>query len=117
MKLNSTGSFYYLNGHYWSYNTKLTDRFKGYSVYNGTYYSATTSKHQAKLCSYEPIFDIVLTQCDYGNWDVKEMIKNEIDYIKYQIKNLEPKRNTKKKLLTIAQLITKLEILEKLISE
>lgn len=117
MKLNSTGSFTYSNGHYWSYDTKLTDRFKGYSIKNNTYYSATTSKHQAKIRSYEPLFDIVLTQCDYGDWDVKEMIKNEIDYIKWQIKKLELKRNTQKKLDTITELTTKLELLVSLVSE
>ena len=37
MKLNSTGSFTYSNGCYWSYDTKLTDRFKGYSIINNTY--------------------------------------------------------------------------------
>lgn len=116
MKLNSTGSYSYSNGHYWSYDTKLTDTFKGYKIYNGTWYSATTAKHQAKL-RYEYSYDITLTQCGYGDWDAEQMIKDEIDYIKNQIKTLEPKRNTQKKLDTIAELTSKLELLESLVSE
>lgn len=116
MKLNSTGSYSYSNGHYWSYDTKLTDTFKGYKIYNGTWYSSTTAKHQAKL-RYEYSYDITLTQCSYGDWDAEQMIKNEIDYIKNQIKTLEPKRNTQKKLDTIAELTSKLELLESLVSE
>ena len=116
MKLNSTGSFTYSNGCYWSYDTKLTDRFKGYSIINNTYYSVTTSKHQAMIRSYEPLFDIVLTQCGYGDWDVKAMIKEEIDYIKWQIEKLEPKRNTQKKLDTITELTSKLKLLENLVT-
>lgn len=116
MKLNSTGTYYFLCGCYWSYRTKLTDIFKGYKILNNTYYSVTTSKHQSKLrCEYD--YDIELTQCTFGNWDAEQMIKNEINYIKNQIKTLEPKRNTQKKLETITELTSKLEFLQSLVSE
>lgn len=115
-KLNSTGSYYYQDGNYWSYSTKLTDTYKGYKIYNGTRYSATTAKHQAAL-RYEYDYDIILTQCSYGNWDCKEMIQAEINHITRQIEQLQSKRNTQKKLQTLAELQEQLQFLSGLLDE
>lgn len=116
MRLNSTGTLTYSNGSYWSYDTKLTDTYKGYKIYNGTRYSATTSKHQCTV-RREYNYDIELTCCSYGDWDVVEMIKREINYIRQELKTLETKRNTQKKLETVKQLTEQKEFLENLISD
>lgn len=116
MRLNSTGTLSYSNGSYWSYDTKLTDTYKGYKIYNGTRYSATTSKHQCTVRS-KYYYDIELTCCSYGDWDVVEMIKREINYIRQELKTLETKRNTQKKLETVKQLTEQKEFLENLISD
>ena len=96
-KLNTTGSYYFSDGHYWSYDTKLTDTYKGYKVFNNTYYSATTRKHQAD-CKYDYSYDIELTDCSYGDWDCLEMIKREIESLQSQLQQRQAqKRNTAKK--------------------
>lgn len=116
-RLNSTGSYYYNDGHYWSYNTKLTDSYKGYNIMNSTYYSATTSKHQCN-CRYDYSYDIELHNCDYGNWDAKEMIQAEINDLKYQLENRKAqKRNTQKKLDDIEYLTKQIDFFENLIQE
>lgn len=115
-KLNSTGSYYTANGKYWSYDTKLTDTYKGYRIFNNTFYSMTTRKHQSD-CKYGLSYEIELTQCGYGDWDCVKSIQNEIDYIEAQLKTLETKRNTQKKLETVKQLTEQKEFLENLISD
>lgn len=77
MKMNTTGSYSYSGGKYWSYSTKLTETFKGYRFINLTRYSATTSKHQHDL-KQRYCYDFILTQCDYGDWDIRKMIADEI---------------------------------------
>lgn len=116
-KLNSTGSYTYSNGHYWSYNTKLTDSFKGYKIFNATRYSATTAKHQC-YCKQDFYYDIELHCCSYGNWDVVEMIKREIEDLQYQLeKRQAQKRNTERKLQDIKDLTAQIEFLTNLIKE
>ena len=94
-RLNSTGSYQYFSGKYWSYDTKLTDTYKGYRVFNNTYYSATTRKHQS-YCLREENFDFELNNCGYGNWNVEECIKREIDSLKYQLQKRQQQRKTAK---------------------
>lgn len=49
-KLNSTGSLWLdANANAYSYNTQLTGNYKGLSVFNNTFYSRTTRKHQAQF--------------------------------------------------------------------
>ena len=116
-KLNSTGSYSYQNGHYWSYDTKLTDTYKGYRIFNNTYYSATTRKHQCK-CRYDYSYDFELNNCSYGDWDCLEMIKREIEDLKYQLeKRQSQKRETEKKKEDIKNLSSQIEFLENLIKE
>ena len=94
MKLNTTGSYTYSDGKYWSYSTKLTETFKGYRFINLTRYSATTSKHQCDL-KRRYNYDFILTQCDYGDWDIKKMIADEIKNNNYLISIELKKRTTK----------------------
>lgn len=116
-KFNTTGSYYYNDGHYWSYDTKLTDTYKGYKLFNATWYSATTAKHQSK-CRYDYSYDIALHVCSYGDWDCLEMIKREIDDLKDQLeKRKAQKRETEKKKQDIQELSAQIEFLENLIKE
>lgn len=116
-KLNSTGSFWQeSNGEYWSYDTKLTDNYKGYKIFNYTYYSATTRKHQ---CYVNRVYnyDIALHCCSYGNWDCLEMIKKEIQDLKHQLEKRQSQRNTTKKKEDINYLTNQINLLENIIKE
>ena len=93
-KLNPTGSYYFANGEYWSYDTKLTDTYKGYRFINLTKYSVTTSKHQSDLKS-RTSYDFILTQCSDGNWDIVKMIRYEIEHNNELITDELQKRTTK----------------------
>ena len=93
-KMNTTGGYYYSDGEYWSYSTKLTETYKGYNFINLTRYSTTTSKHQHDLRERYN-YDFVLTQCDYGNWDIKAMIQDEVKHNNKLISEELKKRTTK----------------------
>lgn len=117
IKLNSTGSFWQdSNGEYWSYDTKLTDNYKGYKIFNYTYYSATTRKHQ---CYVNRVYnyDIALHCCSYGNWDCLEMIKKEIQDLKHQLEKRQSQRNTEKKKQDIAELTNEINKLENILNK
>ena len=106
-KLNSTGSLWLNNdGYAFSYNTQLTNHYKGLRVFNNTFYSMTTRKHQAQFNRNS--FELVLTTCDYGTRlttdEVEQAIKYEIDYIDDCLFELSKKRNTNKKQVTIKEL-------------
>ena len=117
IKLNTTGSYYRQDGHYWSYDTKLTDSYKGYKVFNATYYSSTTCKHQS-YTRQEYNYDIELHNCSYGNWDVKDCIEKEIQDLEWQLKQRqEQKRNTQKKQDDIKNLKEQIEFLSNLIKD
>ena len=115
-RLNSTGSLSYLNGSYWSYNTKLTDSYKGYNIFNDTYYSATTRKHQCYV-NREYNYDIALHCCSYGDWNCLEMIKREIQDLKYKLEKRQSQRNTAKKKEDINYLNNQIKFLEDVIKE
>lgn len=117
IKLNNTGSFWQdSNGEYWSYDTKLTDNYKGYKIFNYTYYSATTRKHQ---CYVNRVYnyDIALHCCSYGNWDCLEMIKKEIQDLKHQLEKRQSQRNTEKKKQDIAELTNEINKLENILNK
>ena len=114
-ELNSTGSLSF-SGSYWSYNTKLTDNYKGYKIFNDTYYSRTTRKHQYYV-KQEYSYDIVLHCCSYGNWNCLEMIKREIQDLKYQLEKRQSQRNTTKKKEDINYLTNQIDLLENIIKE
>lgn len=113
-KLNTTGSLWMNNdGNAFSYNTQLTGNYKGLSVFNYTYYSMTTRKHQAYFNRNN--FELILTTCEYSTrleaYEVEEAIKNEIANIDWQFCQLLDKRNTKKKQATIKELLERKEFL------
>jgi hypothetical protein len=106
-KLNTTGSLWMdANANAYSYNTQLTGNYKGLSVFNNTFYSRTTRKHQAQFNKSN--FDLILETCQYGtrltDYEVEKAIKYELDYIDDCLKELDKKRNTQKKKVTIQEL-------------
>jgi hypothetical protein len=116
-RLNSTGSFWQdNNGDYWSYSTQLTGSYKGYNVYNATYYSNTTSHHQSRI----PLSNkggLVLHYCSYGSLDYEHEIKNEIDVLKDILKEREQqKRNTAKKKRDILALNSRINELSNILA-
>ena len=114
-KLNTTGSYYYNNGNFWSYDTKLTDSYNGYRIFNNTFYSMTTRKHQAD-CKRCVNYEIELTQCGYGDWECAGAIQNEIEHMEAELKALETKRNTQKKLETIEELKNQIDFLKEVLA-
>ena len=119
-KLNSTGSLWMSNdGNAYSYNTQLTGNYKGLSVFNNTFYSRTTRKHQAQFNKNN--FNLVLTTCRFSTRlqpdEIEQAIKYELDYIDYCLKELDTKRNTQKKKDTIVQLNNRKEFLTSILSK
>lgn len=112
--LNTTGSLWMSNdGNVFSYSTQLTGNYKGLSVFNNTFYSMTTRKHQAQFNKSN--FDLILDTCQYCTRlqpdEIEQAIKYELDYINDCLKELNTKRNTKKKKATIQELYNRKEIL------
>ena len=119
-KLNTTGSLW-LNdeGYAFSYNTQLTSHYKNLRVFNDTYYSTTTRKHQTQF--NKSSFDLILTTCKYSTRlkpdEVEQAIKYELNYIDDCFKELSNKRNTKKKKETLKQLLNRKEFLTSILSK
>ena len=119
-KLNSTGSLWIdNNGNAFSYNTQLTNTYKGLRVFNNTYYSMTTRKHQSYF-RYDK-FDLILTTCKYStrleSYEVEKAIKDEIADIDWTFCQLVDKRNTQKKKDTIQELYNRKEFLVSILSK
>lgn len=119
-KLNTTGSLWLNNeGNAFSYNTQLTGHFKGLSVFNNTYYSMTTRKHQGRFNKNS--FDLILTTCKYSTRlesnEVEKAIKDEIADIDWQFCQLVDKRNTQKKKQKIQELYNRKEFLVSILSK
>ena len=119
-KLNSTGSLWLdNNGNAFSYNTQLTNTYKGLRVFNNTYYSMTTRKHQAQF--NKSSFDLILTTCKYSTRlesnEVEKAIKDEIADIDWEFIHMIDKRNTKKKKDTIKELLNRKEFLTSILSK
>lgn len=113
-KLNSTGSLWISNfGDAFSYDTQLTGTYKGLKVFNNTFYSMTTRKHQTYFRGDK--FDLILTTCQYCTRlqpdEIEKAIKYELDYIDDNLKELSQKRNTQKKKDTIKKLNSRKEFL------
>lgn len=124
-KLNSTGS---LSKHVptntiYSYSTPIYQEFctrKGLlKVFNDTYYSATTRKHQANIREYEKQSDIVFHHCPFGNWSLDTAFKNEISMTEYELENLQNKTHKlgKRQAEQLENLKTRLKQLQKLYKE
>ena len=96
-KLNSTGSLlkHVPTNTIYSYRTPIYQEFrtrKGLlKVFNDTYYSTTTRKHQVNIKEYELVSDIVFHYCPYGNWSLDTAFKNEISMTEYELEKLQNK--------------------------
>lgn len=95
-KLNSTGSLlrHVPTNTIYSYRTPIYQEFctrKGLlRVFNNTYYSVTTRKHQSNIrCRIVP--HIVFHYCPYGNWSLDTAFKNEISMTEYELEKLQNK--------------------------
>lgn len=124
-KLNSTGSLakHIPTNTIYSYNTPIYQEFytrKGLlKVFNDTYYSATTRKHQANIRDYEFCSDVVFHYCPYGNWSLDTAFKNELTVIQYELEKLENKTRKlgKRQAEKLESLKTRLQTLQELYSE
>ena len=113
-KLNTTGSLWLdNNGNAFSYSTQLTGYFKGLRVFNNTFYSMTTRKHQAQFNKSN--FDLILITCKYSTRlqadEIEKAIKDEIADIDWTFCQLLDKRNTQKKKQKIQELYNRKEYL------
>ncbi len=119
-RLNSTGTLWVNNdGNAFSYNTQLTNTYKGLRVFNNTFYSVTTRKHQGQFNRNS--FELVLTTCKYNTRlttnEVEEAINRELNNIDWELIYLLDKRNTKKKKDTIKELNNRKEFLVNVLSK
>ena len=113
-KLNTTGSLWLNNeGNAFSYSTQLTGSYKNLKVFNNTFYSMTTRKHQGRFNKNS--FDLILTTCKYSTRltsnEVEEAINRELNNIDWEFIHMIDKRNTKKKKATIQELLKRKEFL------
>lgn len=112
--LNTTGSFWMSdNGNYWSYNTKMTEYYKGEFFKNTTYYSITTSKHQTNIPYVD--FNHQLDVIYYGNWDIEDAIKRNIEFLESENRQRVQKRKTKNNLECIKANVLKIKFLRDLL--
>lgn len=112
--LNTTGSFWMSdNGNYWSYNTKMTEYYKGEFFKNTTYYSITTSKHQTNIPYVD--FNHQLDVIYYGNWDIEDAIKRNIEFLESENIQRVQKRKTKNNLECIKANVLKIKFLRDLL--
>lgn len=113
--LNTTGSFWMSSdGNYWSYNTKMTDYYKGEFFKNTTYYSNTTSKHQSQISYVD--FNHQLDVIYYGDWDIETVIKRNINFLESENKQRVQKRKTKNNLECIKANVLKIKFLRDLLN-
>lgn len=125
-KMNSTGSLYHdnIDNDIVSYSTPIYREFtlssgKILKVFNDTYYSATTRKHQALIYRYKKDANIVFHYCPYGNWSLDTAFKNEIEVTKQLIERLQNKTRKlgKRQAEQLENLKTRLQELQKLYAE
>lgn len=124
-KLNSTGTLFehIPTNTIYSYRTPIYQEFctrKGLlKVFNDTYYSATTRKHQANIRTYKTQSDIIFHYCPYGNYSLDTAFKNEISMTEYELEKLQNKTRKlgKKQVEKLESLKTRLQELQKLYTE
>lgn len=96
-KLNSTGSLlrHVATETIYSYGTPIYQEFCTRNgllkVFNDTFYSRTTRKHQSIIWRYRTQSDIVFHYCPYGYWSLDTAFKNEITITEHLIEELENK--------------------------
>ena len=113
--LNSTGSFWMSdNGNYWSYNTKMSEYYKGEFFKNVTTYSVTTSRHQVNIPYVD--FNHQLYAGRYGDWDIEDVIKDNIKALASENQRRIEKRKTKKNLEQIETNKQKIKYLQNLLN-
>lgn len=113
--LNTTGSFWMSDdGNYWSYNTKMTDYYKGEFFKNVSYYSVTTSRHQAHIPYVD--FNHQLEVYKLGDWNIEDVIKDNIEALKVENTNRLLKRKTKNNLECIKLNVLKIKFLRDLLN-
>ena len=125
-KLNSTGSLliHVPTNTIYSYRTPIYREFtlnngKVLKVFNDTYYSVTTRKHQANIRDYLNSADVVFHYCPYGNWSLDTAFKNEISMTEHELEKLENKTHKlgKRQAEQLENLKTRLQTLQDLYAE
>jgi len=124
-KLNSTGSLlkHIPTNTIYSYSTPIYQEFctrRGLlKVFNNTYYSETTRRHQSIIGLYKTQSDIVFHYCPYGNWLLDTAFKNEISMTEYELEELQNKTRKlgKRQAEKLKELIIRLKYLEHLYKE
>lgn len=97
-KLNTTGSLIRVNDTIYSYSTPIYKVFTNPNglklrVFNNTFCSTTTRKHQADVKRYyEPNYDLVVNNAPYGNWSLETVLKNEFTMLKQELEELNNKK-------------------------
>lgn len=125
-RLNSTGSLKRdnFNGTIYSYSTPIFREFaledsdgnikKLIDVFNDTYYSATTRKHQSNIDYKKASADLILHYCPYGEWTLETGLKNEITMAEYELEKLQNKtrklgKRQAEKLETLTKILQELK--------
>ena len=125
-KLNTTGSLlkHVPTNTIYSYSTPIYREFtlnniKVLKVFNDTYYSPTTRKHQSNIWRYRTQSDIIFHYCPYGDWSLDTAFKNEISMTKYELEKLQNKTRKlgKRQAENLESLKTKLKELQDLYAE
>lgn len=124
-RLNSTGTLTVeLNGTIVSYDTPIYREFtlsngKLLKVFNDTYYSTTTRKHQGIIRYKEINSDLILHRCPYGDWSLDTGLKNEITMTEHELEKLQNKTRKlgKRQAETLETLTKRLQELQKLYAE
>lgn len=124
-RLNSTGTLTEeLDGTIVSYSTPIYREFtlnngKVLKVFNDTYYSATTRKHQARIGHLKNYADLIVHYCPYGEWSLDTAFKNEISMTEYKLEELQNKTRKlgKRQAEQLENLKARLQELQKLYEE
>lgn len=124
-KLNASGSLIRddFDGIIYSYRTpiyfEVALKDKTLKVFNNTYYSHTTRKHQNNLSGYMTQADIILNYCPYGNFTLETGLKNEITMTECELEKLNNKTRKlgKRQDETLENLTKRLQELQKLYTE
>lgn len=124
-KLNASGSLIRddFDGIIYSYRTpiyfEVVLKDKTLKVFNNTYYSHTTRKHQNKLSGYMTQADIILNYCPYGNFTLEAGLINEISLVRHELAKLNNKTHKlgKRQAETLETLTKRLQELQQLYRE
>ena len=123
MRLNSTGSLLQVGDFIYSYRTPIYKEFihngKVFKVFNDTYYTATTRRHQAQIGHLRSYADLIVHYCPYGDWSLDTALKNEITITEYELEKLQNKTRKlgKRQAEKLESLKTRLQTLQKLYAE